>query len=273
MTTAFELGCLSAMEKVAEESESSVRIPLRPEPKPNRKERPFGPHPSDPRPFFDLRSYPNLEGTMADVLAERNKPILGSPPEPLSSAELIARRRSPTPMVGSPAYEDPYAQDKLKGFPPFKNKAQEDPTLTRMFTTGKDGIPLGSPLLTPDEKFSAQFKQVTPARVAELKALYGRAANERTQPVAGGKYQSFAGLNPEAEAAAREITLKSAPKSESKSEPKSESKPTEQGGLMSYLKNPYVLGGLGIGALGLGGYGLYNHLNSKKKKKKESDSE
>lgn len=261
MTTAFDLGCLSAMQKIAEESESSVRIPLRPEPKPNREERPFGPHPSDPKPFFDLRSYPNLEGSMADALAERNNPILGSPPEPLSSAELIARRKPPSPMVGGPAYEDPYAQDKLRGFPPFKNKSQEDPTLKAKYTTGQNGIPLGSPLLTPDEKSSAK---VTPARIAELKVLYGQ-----PQP-AGGKYQSFAGLNPEAEAAARaEITPKSAPKSEPKAEPK----PTEQGGLMSYLKNPYVLGGLGIGALGLGGYGLYNHFNPKKKKKKESDSE
>ena len=36
---------------------------------------------------------------------------------------------------------------------------------------------------------------------------------------------------------------------------------------MAYLKNPYVLGGLGVGALGLGGYGLYRYLSSKKKKK------
>jgi hypothetical protein len=40
---------------------------------------------------------------------------------------------------------------------------------------------------------------------------------------------------------------------------------------MSYLKNPYVLGGLGIGALGLGGYGLYHYLNPKKKKKPDSE--
>ena len=44
-----------------------------------------------------------------------------------------------------------------------------------------------------------------------------------------------------------------------------------QGGLMSYLNNPYVLGGLGIGALGLGGYGLYHYLNPKKKKKPDSE--
>jgi len=36
-----------------------------------------------------------------------------------------------------------------------------------------------------------------------------------------------------------------------------------------YLKNPYVLGGLGVGALGLGGYGLYRYLNSRKKKKQQ----
>ena len=39
--------------------------------------------------------------------------------------------------------------------------------------------------------------------------------------------------------------------------------------LLSHLKNPYVLGGLGIGALGLGGYAAYKmYQNSKKKNKK-----
>jgi hypothetical protein len=42
---------------------------------------------------------------------------------------------------------------------------------------------------------------------------------------------------------------------------------------MAYLKNPYVLGGLGIGALGLGGYAAYKmYQNSKKKKKKPEES-
>ena len=53
--------------------------------------------------------------------------------------------------------------------------------------------------------------------------------------------------------------------------PQEQPKAPNQGGLMSYLKNPYVLGGLGIGALGLGGYGLYHYLNPKKKKKPDSE--
>jgi hypothetical protein len=61
------------------------------------------------------------------------------------------------------------------------------------------------------------------------------------------------------------------PKEQLKEQPKEQPKAPNQGGLMSYLKNPYVLGGLGIGALGLGGYGLYHYLNPKKKKKPDSE--
>ena len=40
------------------------------------------------------------------------------------------------------------------------------------------------------------------------------------------------------------------------------------GSMLSSLKNPYVLGGLGAGALGLGGYAAYRaYQNSKKKKR------
>ena len=38
--------------------------------------------------------------------------------------------------------------------------------------------------------------------------------------------------------------------------------------LLSHLKNPYVLGGLGVGALGLGGYAAYKAYQGSKKKKK-----
>jgi hypothetical protein len=44
--------------------------------------------------------------------------------------------------------------------------------------------------------------------------------------------------------------------------------PAAAGSMMAGLKNPYVLGGLGAGALGLGGYAAYRaYQNSKKKKR------
>jgi hypothetical protein len=50
--------------------------------------------------------------------------------------------------------------------------------------------------------------------------------------------------------------------------PQEQPKAPNQGELMSYLKNPYVLGGLGVGALGLGGYAAYKAYQGSKKKKK-----
>ena len=60
---------------------------------------------------------------------------------------------------------------------------------------------------------------------------------------------------------------------QSKEQPKAPEQPkTNSKSLLSHLKNPYVLGGLGIGALGLGGYAAYKmYQNSKKKKKKPEE--
>lgn len=105
-------------------------------------------------------------------------------------------------------------------------------------------------------------KPQSPEQRAAQKAL------EATEPDVNAQYyENLAKLE------AAQNAAKAAPESTSESTPEPTSEPQAQGGLASYLKNPYVLGGLGIGALGLGGYGLYNHFNSKKKKKKKSDSE
>lgn len=44
--------------------------------------------------------------------------------------------------------------------------------------------------------------------------------------------------------------------------------PAAAGSMLSSLKNPYVLGGLGAGALGLGGYAAYKAYQNRKKKKR-----
>jgi ribosomal protein L12E/L44/L45/RPP1/RPP2 len=64
---------------------------------------------------------------------------------------------------------------------------------------------------------------------------------------------------------AQEQPAQEQPAQEQQAQPNSKS-------LLSHLKNPYVLGGLGIGALGLGGYAAYKmYQNSKKKKKKPEE--
>jgi hypothetical protein len=60
---------------------------------------------------------------------------------------------------------------------------------------------------------------------------------------------------------AQEQLAQEQPPQEQQAQPNSKS-------LLSHLKNPYVLGGLGAGALGLGGYAAYKAYQGSKKKKK-----
>lgn len=300
MTTAFELGCLSAMEKVAAEpnTASNYGDALQAA---QKKINIIGNNPDTKMydaPYwnsFGARAHNNLVGGLASIrdaaigtgnfignaastgydYATVPGRALGdtlgslmypdkSPPPTKAPKPLPYGIKDEAPRPYGPAGQSNKNSDLIS--PAFTAKDLADSRLAlvqrqiaihdaaaQKRITALEAERLGSPLLTPDERRAAQFKKITPARMAEVNAKYGQ-----PQP------------KPESEPAPEP---KSETKLESKPEPKSEPKPTEQGGLMSYLKNPYVLGGLGIGALGLGGYGLYNHFNPKKKKKKESDSE
>jgi hypothetical protein len=58
-----------------------------------------------------------------------------------------------------------------------------------------------------------------------------------------------------------------AQKQQAQKQQKQQKQPSSKS-LLSHLKNPYVLGGLGVGALGLGGYAAYKAYQGSKKKKK-----
>lgn len=302
MTTAFELGCLSAMEKVAVNSGPAGSS--------GRPKVKLGPNPNDlltsnpdtkmyDAPYwnsFGTRAHNNLVGGLASIgdaaigagnfignAASTGYDYATAPgraigdifgslvfPDKLpapTAAELTASRApKPRPYGLKDEPPRPYGPaGKSQGRVPDSYlispapteaelaaaKMKMDTARAQKMVADNEAELLGSPVLRPSEKGRPRI--ITQAELARNRELYGQ-----PQP----KPESKPAPEPKSET-----------KLESKPEPKSEPKPTEQGGLMSYLKNPYVLGGLGIGALGLGGYGLYNHLNSKKKKKKESDSE
>ncbi len=200
MTTAFELGCLSAMEKVAAE--------------------------------------PNTASNYGNALqaAQKKINIIGNNPD-------------------TKAYDAPYWNS-------FGSNLYES-AVRRPSSFLHDSI-FGSVEQQRAAQTAAQDLKDKNLMLARHKKDYGQAGQGRFTPEqpAGGKYQSFAGLNPEAEAAALAAI---APKPEQAAAAGS---PAAAGSMMAGLKNPYVLGGLGAGALGLGGYAAYKaYQNSKKKKR------
>lgn len=222
MTTAFELGCLSAMEKVAVNSGPAGSS--------GRPKVKLGPNPNDlltsnpdtkayDAPYwnsFGAKAHNNLVGGLASI----GDAAVGT-------GNFIGNRFN---EAGS------FLNDSIFGSVEQQRAAQT----------------------------AAQTLKDQNLMLARHKKDYGQAGQGRLAPEqpAGGKYQSFAGLNPDDEAAARAAI---APKPEQAAAAGS---PAAAGSMMAGLKNPYVLGGLGAGALGLGGYAAYRaYQNSKKKKR------
>jgi hypothetical protein len=222
MTTAFELGCLSAMEKVAAE--------------------------------------PNTASNYGNALqaAQKKINIIGNNPN-------------------TKAYDAPYWNS-------FGSNLYES-AVRRPSSFLHDSI-FGSVEQQRAAQTAAQDLKDKNLMLARHKKDYGQAGEGRLPPKpqpAGGKYQSFAGLNPEAEAAARAALAANAPKGipshdgmatglnptiESKKDPAAPKNYKELAPNAALLKNPYVLGGLGAAGLGLGGYAAYRaYQNSKKKKR------
>lgn len=272
MTTAFELGCLSAMEKVAVNSG-----PAGPSGRPKVK---LGPNPNDiltsnpdtkayDAPYwnsFGTRAHNNLVGGLAsigDAAIGAGNFIGNAASTGYDYATAPGRALGDT--LGSLMYSDKSPPPTKAPKPLPYGIKDEAPRPYGPAGQSNKNSDLISPAFTE--------KDLAASRLALVKrqiAIHDAAMKQRIEgtPVLRPSEQHLAGPGLDSETAA-----KAAPESTSESTPEPTSEPQAQGGLASYLKNPYVLGGLGIGALGLGGYGLYNHFNSKKKKKKKSDSE
>lgn len=270
MTTAFELGCLSAMEKVAVNSG-----PAGPSGRPKVK---LGPNPNDiltsnpdtkayDAPYwnsFGTRAHNNLVGGLASIgdAAIGAGNFIGNAAS-TGYDYATAPSRALGDALGSLMYSDKSQRTDTKAPKPLpygiKDEAPKPYGPVGQSNRRSDLI---SPAITKSELDAQRLARTRREIAAHDAKMLG-------SPVLRPSEKHLAGPGLDSETAA-----KAAPESTSESTPEPTSEPQAQGGLASYLKNPYVLGGLGIGALGLGGYGLYNHFNSKKKKKKkESDSE
>jgi hypothetical protein len=219
MTTAFELGCLSAMEKISENfsAQEIAQNQMRAEEKP-----PFI------HPETSARVARENEGRRQMKMVDETRANSNKLPYTPGAA-------SPPSDVGLFSGAGSFLRDSLFGSVEQQRAAQT----------------------------AAQDLKDQNLMLARHKKDYGQAGQGRLapEPVAGGKYQSFAGLNPDDEAAARAAI---APKSEQAAAAGSPA----AGSMLSSLKNPYVLGGLGAAGLGLGGYAAYRaYQNSKKKKR------
>jgi hypothetical protein len=329
MTTAFELGCLSAMEKVAVNSGAKDPAGNRRTSAENRTSRELrglipAAQPEAQKPVQDL-SYTPIGPAGAAASRATADPKLNAatiprnslfPVSPEARAELerqaamIAARQGQNNLlpyvpgtgkaddgffsgIGSGLYNAAMGTGNFIGNAASTayNVASEVPSVAGGYLNAAgnglnyagnaigDTVGLGYGPAIPSNKHSVLM---SPAPSKALIAAHGLKSIRREiadhdakvkqriegTPVLRPSERHLAGPGLDSETAA-----KAAPESTSESTPEPTSEPQAQGGLASYLKNPYVLGGLGIGALGLGGYGLYNHFNSKKKKKKKSDSE
>jgi len=220
MTTAFELGCLSAMEKVAAEPNTASNYGNALQAA-QKKINIIGNNPDTKAydaPYwnsFGTKAHNNLVGGLASI----GDAAIGT-------GNFIGNRFN---EAGS------FLNDSIFGSVEQQRAAQT----------------------------AAQDLKDKNLMLARHKKDYGQAGQGRLAPEqpAGGKYQSFAGLNPEAEAAARAAI---APKPDSPVLPKNHAEFAQH----PLIKNPYVLGGLGAAGLGLGGYAAYRaYQNSKKKKR------
>ena len=219
MTTAFELGCLSAMEKISENfsAQEIAQNQMRAEEKP-----PFI------HPETAARVARENEGRRQMKMVDATRANSNKLPYTPGAA-------SPPSDVGFFSGAGSFLRDSLFGSLEQQRAAQT----------------------------AAQDLKDQNLMLARHKKDYGQAGQGRFTPEqpAGGKYQSFAGLNPEAEAAARAAI---APKPDSPVLPKNHAEFAQH----PLIKNPYVLGGLGAAGLGLGGYAAYRaYQNSKKKKR------
>ena len=329
MTTAFELGCLSAMEKVAVNSGAKDPVGNRRTSAENRISRELrglipAAQPEAQKPVQDL-SYTPIGPAGAAASRATADPKLDAvtippnslfPVSPEARAELerqaamIAARQGQNNLlpyvpgtgkaddgffsgIGSGLYNAALGTGNFIGNAAIGtgnfigdrfNEAGSFLNDSRFGSVEQQAAKMKDPVARHNRVFGAGLPTNAPAVGSKLEPvvdlnnrLYGaaqspeqraaqKALDAKEPDVNAQYYENLAKLE------AAQNAAKGAP--ESKSEPTSEPTPQAQGGLASYLKNPYVLGGLGIGALGLGGYGLYNHFNSKKKKKKkESDSE
>ena len=216
MTTAFELGCLSAMEKISENfsAQEIAQNQMRAEEKP-----PFI------HPETAARVARENEGRRQMKMVDETRANSNKLPYTPGAA-------SPPSDVGFFSGAGSFLRDSLFGSVEQQRAAQT----------------------------AAQDLKDQNLMLARHKKDYGQAGQGRLapEPVAGGKYQSFAGLNPADEAAARAAI---APRQEL---PKNHLDFVQH----PLIKNPYVIGGLGAAGLGLGGYAAYRaYQNSKKKKR------
>ena len=217
MTTAFELGCLSAMEKVAAEPNTASNYGNALQAA-QKKINIIGNNPDTKMydaPYwnsFGAKAHNNLVGGLASI----GDAAIGT-------GNFIGNRFN---EAGS------FLNDSIFGSVEQQRAAQT----------------------------AAQTLKDQNLMLARHKKDYGQAGQGRFAP-AGGKYQSFAGLNPDDEAAALAAI---APQPDSPVLPKNHAEFAQN----PLIKNPYVLGGLGAAGLGLGGYAAYRaYQNSKKKKR------
>ena len=242
MTTAFELGCLSAMEKVAAEPNMAGRVLT--DGLTSRKGI-----------FGDIGSglYNAAMGTGNFIGNAANTAYNVASEVPSVAGGYLNAAGSGLNYAGN-AIGDTIGLGYGPSIQSNKNSVLMSPAPSKEFIAAHQ-------LQRTRREMAAQAAQQKQRIAAHDAEMLG-------SPVLRPSEKHLAGPGLDSETAA-----KAAPESTSESTPEPTSEPQAQGGLASYLKNPYVLGGLGIGALGLGGYGLYNHFNSKKKKKKKSDSE
>lgn len=190
MTTAFELGCLSAVKKAGQEPKELLRQIIESIDKDGNKTE-------------EWRNYGRSSGIDTFYPDGGRKTIHTDPSHPLEES-----RRSPNGAVYMKERNNPVAQMYYSA-------------------TNSDG--------TPAENLGGSRV----GRLATRASPYN--LREADESSAAMQRQRDAAKTPE--------------------QPSSKS-------LLSHLKNPYVLGGLGIGALGLGGYAAYKAYQGSKKKKK-----
>jgi hypothetical protein len=243
MTTAFELGCLSAMEKVADS------LPNFPQPSEQakgnygqllRRIRQNRPHPpmvnldSNSRgqarnpSYGDGSEYTGVPFVSPQETVARNNEMFGSPTSPGFAAAAL----EPAPTPAASKTPTKYLSGNKIKMPDLASVFDMDASKKRLadlITNLQDPKNLGALAST--------------AARTPLNPFYGI-----TNPVGGALVNALAAEGKE---------------SLNRPEPK-----PQQGGLMSHLKNPYVLGGLGAAGLGLGGYAAYKAYQGSKKKKK-----
>ena len=265
MTTAFELGCLSAMEKAGVDYLTPLLKVLKPAAKPAAVTAGLAGS------LYGVNRYAQkgpLDQQESKGLKEPLKQIISSTDE---DGNKIDEFRNYGALSGIDTFYPDGGRKTTHTDPSHKwEESRVSPNGAMYIKERNNPVADMFYLAANDDGTLAQHRDGT-----EVGRLHTRAYPSNLREAD----ESSAAMQRQRDAAkAEQQKVQEQPKEQPKApeQPKEQPKAPEQPktnskSLLSHLKNPYVLGGLGIGALGLGGYAAYKMYQNSKKKKKKSE--